>query len=84
MKNGVKLEMVSRDDALKMEPTLDGYGDQVIYSPTTSVMDTPFALKTLTESLPANVEIVYGASLINAKRKNKATNCDIKTLDTGE
>ena len=61
--NKVELELVKRNDALKMEPTLNGFGDEVIYSPTTSVMDIDVALKTLKDSLPENVEIVYGAHL---------------------
>ena len=67
-----------------MEPMLEGYGDEVIYSPTTCVMDTPIALKTLTDSLPSNTEIVYGASLSNAKRVGEVTNCEIKTIDSGD
>ena len=37
--NGVELEVISRKEALKMEPTLRGFGDEVIYSPSTCVMD---------------------------------------------
>ena len=49
--NGVKLELLSREDALKMEPTLNGVGE-VIHSPTTCVMDIDVALQTLKDSLP--------------------------------
>ena len=35
-----------------MEPTLSGHGDEVIYSPTTAVIDIGVALKTLKDSLP--------------------------------
>lgn len=44
LKNGVQLELISRSEALKMEPTLRGFGEQVIYSPTTAVMETQIAL----------------------------------------
>lgn len=37
--NGVDLKLISREEAVEREPTLRGAGDQVIYSPTTSVMD---------------------------------------------
>ena len=37
--NGVDLRLISREEALEIEPTLRGFGDQVIFSPTTSVMD---------------------------------------------
>lgn len=37
--NGVDLKMISREEAVEREPTLRGAGDQVIYSPATSVMD---------------------------------------------
>ena len=84
MKNKVQLEMISREDALKLEPTLDGFGDKVIHSPTTCVMDTPIALKTLTESLPSNVEMVYGASLLGTKRYGQATDCEITTATGSE
>lgn len=39
LKNGVDLELISREEALEREPTIRGAGDQVIYSPSTSVMD---------------------------------------------
>ena len=40
LKNGVELELIDRQIALEMEPSLRGIGDVVIYSPTTAVMDT--------------------------------------------
>ena len=76
--------MISRSDALKMEPTLNGYGDEVIYSPTTCVMDTPIALKTLTDSLPSNVKIIYGASLNSTRRLKVGNRSEVKTMDHGE
>jgi|LakMenE01Jun11ns_1017448.scaffolds.fasta_scaffold8385771_1 L-2-hydroxyglutarate oxidase LhgO len=44
LKNGVQLELINRSEAIKMEPTLRGFGEQVIYSPTTAVMETQIAL----------------------------------------
>lgn len=43
--------MISMEEARSMEPSLTGYGKDAIYSPTTSVMDTKFALKIMKEEL---------------------------------
>ena len=51
LKNGVELHLIDRQEALKMEPTLRGYGDVVIYSPTTAVMETQVALDCLMRQL---------------------------------
>ena len=51
LKNGVELHLIDRQEALKMEPTLRGHGDVVIYSPTTAVMETQVALDCLMRQL---------------------------------
>jgi L-2-hydroxyglutarate oxidase LhgO len=51
LKNGVELELIDRQIALEMEPSLRGIGDVVIYSPTTAVMDTQVALDCLMRQL---------------------------------
>jgi len=51
LKNGVELHLIDRQEALKMEPTLQGHGDVVIYSPTTAVMKTQVALDCLMRQL---------------------------------
>jgi L-2-hydroxyglutarate oxidase LhgO len=43
--------MISMDRAREMEPSLVGYGNECIYSPTTSVMDTKAALEFLRAEL---------------------------------
>jgi L-2-hydroxyglutarate oxidase LhgO len=51
---------MSRAEARLIEPSLVGIGDQVIYSPTTSVMDTKQALKIMKDELieqGVNVEV---------------------------
>ncbi len=37
--------MISMAEARQMEPSLNGYGKEAIFSPTTSVIDTKLALK---------------------------------------
>ena len=37
--NGVDVQLMSRQQAIKKEPGLSGYGDDVIWSPNTSVAD---------------------------------------------
>ncbi len=47
-------------EARQIEPSLMGIGDQVIYSPTTSVMDTKQALKIMKNKLleqGVNIEV---------------------------
>jgi len=40
LRNKVDIKLISMKEAREMEPSLTGFGDQAIYSPTTSVMDT--------------------------------------------
>ena len=49
-------------EARVMEPTLVGYGNECIYSKTTSVMDTKAAMESLKSDLKAEgVVIEHGA-----------------------
>ena len=66
-----------------MEPTLTGHGDDVIYSPTTAVIDIDAALKTLTDTLPQNVEIVYGTKLMTTETRDGVTYNQVQTADEG-
>jgi len=43
--------MISMEKARQMEPTLTGYGSEVIYSPTTAVMDTKQAMQVMRQQL---------------------------------
>ena len=80
--NGVKLNLIPRSEALKMEPTLAGCGDQVIYSPTTCVMDIQHAMKHISATLPSNVELVKNASLLQVKSSETSATCYVKRADS--
>ena len=51
MKNKIDLKLISMSEARVMEPTLVGYGNECIYSKTTSVMDTKAAMESLKSDL---------------------------------
>ena len=44
-KNKVKAELITIEEARKIEPLLKGYGKEAIWSPTTSVVDPKYILK---------------------------------------
>lgn len=45
LKNGVELHMISMNEAKKIDHMARGYGDEVIWSPTTSVVDSKGLVK---------------------------------------
>lgn len=51
MKNKIDLKLITMAEARVMEPTLVGYGNECIYSSTTSVMDTKQAMESLKSDL---------------------------------
>ena len=66
-----------------MEPTLRGYGDQVIHSPTTSVMDIHQALNHISANLPPNVELVKGATVTNINNgEGRTAECHYTTAES--
>jgi L-2-hydroxyglutarate oxidase LhgO len=57
-----------------MEPSLTGYGDQVIFSPTTSVMDTKAALQIIRKDLiEQGVQISLGSKAQSFPSSGKIT-----------
>lgn len=82
LKNGVELELIQRKTALKMEPTLRGYGDEVIHSPHTSVMDTAQAMTHLTETLPDNVVLTHNANITGLQSCENTKTCSVKYADS--
>lgn len=79
LKNGVELELISRDDAVKMEPTLAGFGDQVIFSPSTCVMDIHEAMKRVESILPSNVTLHKNAELLGIdSSEGTSAKCTVK------
>lgn len=62
MKNKIDLKLITMAEARVMEPTLVGYGNECIYSSTTSVMDTKQAMESLKSDLKVQgVLIEHGA-----------------------
>lgn len=62
MKNKIDLKLITMAEARVMEPTLVGYGNECIYSSTTSVMDTKQAMESLKSDLKVQgVVIEHGA-----------------------
>jgi len=61
-----------------MEPTLAGYGDQIIHSPTTCVMDIQHAMKHISATLPSNVELVKNATLLKIDSSKTSATCFVK------
>lgn len=57
LQNGVPLELISREEAEMLDPSIKGVGDKVIHSPTTSVMDIGKAMEKVHSTLPKNVTI---------------------------
>jgi L-2-hydroxyglutarate oxidase LhgO len=51
LKNKVHLELISADEARKIDPMVRGYGKEFIWSPTTSVVDSKGITKLLAEDL---------------------------------
>ena len=52
-----------------MEPTLTGYGNEVIYSPTTAVMDTKHAMQVMRQQLVSQgVTIEMGQKFVEASQ----------------
>jgi L-2-hydroxyglutarate oxidase LhgO len=45
LKNKVELHLISRQEALKIDPMVRGYGSEFIWSPTTSVVDSKALVK---------------------------------------
>ena len=66
--NGVDLKIISRQEALEMEPALTGFGDEVIYSPTTAVMDINQAMDHMAKTLPSNVTLVKNSQLMSVRQ----------------
>lgn len=64
--------MISMAEARAMEPSLTGYGNEVIYSPTTSVIDTKLALKAFkTELLEKGVNVRMGEKFVSANQVDR-------------
>ena len=51
IKNGINISLMSRKEALMREPLLRGYGEDVIFSPNTSVANPVQVIKWLSEEL---------------------------------
>lgn len=51
MKNEVHLEIISRKEAESIDKYVRGYGDQVIWSPNTSVIDTKLILEHMVKEI---------------------------------
>mmetsp|Transcript_27442 Transcript_27442/g.24322 ORF Transcript_27442/g.24322 Transcript_27442/m.24322 type:complete len:133 (+) Transcript_27442:260-658(+) len=54
--NGIDIQLMSRQEALKREPLLRGYGEDVIWSPSTSVANP----KEVITKLSAELDTKYG------------------------
>ncbi|TNV78279.1 hypothetical protein FGO68_gene4483 [Halteria grandinella] len=69
LKNGVKLEMITAEEARKIDPMVKGYGKEFIWSPTTSVVNSKALVKQMAEDLSQNpnIEIKTGVSFISDK-----------------
>ena len=51
LRNKIKVEMITMDEARKIDPMVRGYGNEVIWSPTTSVVDTKTIMKHMVKIL---------------------------------
>jgi len=51
LKNKVELELISAEEARKIDPMVRGYGKEFIWSPTTSVVDSKGITKLLAEDM---------------------------------
>lgn len=76
--------MISRKDALKIDPLVRGYGEDFIWSPTTSVVDSKALVKYLAkelESTNTNITIMRNSKYMKSL---KSTGNNYVVTEQGE
>jgi len=62
--------MISKAEAVKIDPMVRGFGSEFIWSPTTSVVDSKALVKYLAKDLESNgkVEVLRGTQYSRSKK----------------
>ena len=76
-RNKVHLEMISMKDAHKIDNMVRGYGEEVIWSPHTSVIDTKLILNHMVkeiERINPNFKMLKGTQYLKLLKKEEGYN----------
>lgn len=85
IKNGINVQLMSREQALKKEPLLRGFGNEVIWSPNTSVANSKQLIKCVSEEIKTKhgdyCTQFYGVELLKMEKITKGDQIELVTKD---
>lgn len=81
--NGIDVQLMSREQAQKKEPLLRGYGQDVIWSPTTSVANSKQLISKISDELKSKPTCsqFYDVEILKIDRTIKGDQIEIATKD---